>query len=50
MGVRRYGITLQLFNSNEWGVEVQRKSEVSSWTRELKFHIYQQPCIILFII
>ena len=50
MGVRWYRITLQLLNSNEWGVEVQRTSEVSSWTRELKFHIYQQPCIILFII
>ena len=50
MGVRWYGISLQLFNSNEWGVEEQRTSEVSSWKRELKFHIYQQPRIILFII
>ena len=49
MGARRYGIYLWVFNSiaHEW---TQRTSEMSSWTREGKFHIYKQPCIILFII
>ena len=26
------------------------KTKISNWTREEKFHIYKQPCIILFII
>ena len=47
MGARRYGISLRVFNSiaHEWA---QRTSEMSSWTREEKFHIYKQPCIIFF--
>ena len=49
MGVRRCGISLRVFNSiaYEWA---QRTSKMSSWTREEKFHIYKQPCIILFIL
>ena len=49
MGARRYGISLQVFNSiaHEWA---QQTSEMSSWTREEKFHVYKQPCIISFII
>ena len=36
-----------MFNSiaHKWA---QRTSEMSSWTREEKFHIYKQPCIIFF--
>ena len=49
MGARRYGNSLRVFNSiaYEWA---QRTSEMSSWTREEKFHIYKQPCISLFIL
>ena len=41
--------TSQVFNSiaQEWA---QRTSEMLSETREEKFHINKQPCIILFII
>ena len=44
MGVRRYGISLRVFNSiaHAWA---QQTGEVSSWTREEKFHFCKQPCI-----
>ena len=39
---------LRVFNSiaHEWA---QRTSEMSSWTRKEKLHIYEQPCDIMFI-
>ena len=48
-GTRSYGISLRLFKlvAREWE---QWTSEMSSQTREQIFHIYKQPCIILFII
>ena len=39
MGVRWYGITLQLFNANEWGVEVQRMSEVSRCSERVRCRV-----------
>ena len=49
MSAPRYGISPRVFNSiaHEWA---QRTSEMLSWTREDKFHICKQPCIILFVI
>ena len=48
MGARRYGISLRAFNStaHEWA---QRMNEMSSWTREEKFHIYKQATMCYFV-
>ena len=35
---------------SECGEQVRWTSEMLSWMWEEKFHIYQQPCIIWFII
>ena len=50
MGARRDGISLGVFNSIplKWA-NAQWTSDMSNWTREEKFYIYKQPCIILFI-
>ena len=47
-GCGRYGICLAVVHliSHKWA---QLTPEILRWTREEKFHIYKQPCIILFI-
>ena len=48
MGVYRYAI--YLFQCSTWYLIqwVQEMREILSWTREEIFHIFKQPCIILF--
>ena len=48
MGVRWYGISLQLFNSNEWGVELKTRIEISYLPATTYYFVYHINTVALY--